>query len=71
METAKEVEKKYKLDVLGTLQSLGPGDTVTFVVAGPGREVSYQTLYSAKAEKGLKLEIRLVDESTRAVVTGI
>jgi hypothetical protein len=41
------MEKVYKLDLQGTINALGNGDSVTFRVAGEGFECSIPSVYNA------------------------
>ncbi len=62
-------EKKYVLDVTATILNLEDGESVSFVVAGEGREVSLDTLRTLKSRHQLPVEITLEDNATVAVVT--
>lgn len=61
--------KKYKLDLLGTLQSLKAGEYVVFVIAGHGQETTKGTLFAAKYLHKLPVTISITDNGTKAVVT--
>ena len=61
--------KIYNLDITATILNLGVGESVSFVVAGEGREVSLDTLRTLKSRHQLPVEIALTDNATVAVVT--
>ena len=62
-------KKIYNLDVTATILNLDAGESVTFVVAGEGREVSLDTLRTLKSRHQWPVEITLTDNATQAVVT--
>lgn len=61
--------KKYKLDLLGSLRSLKPGQSVTFVIAGNGQETTKGAVYATKYMHQLPVQIIITDNGTKAVVT--
>lgn len=63
--------KKKKLDVVGTLRALKPGDTITFVVAGAGAETTYNSLRAIKAKHQLNVSVLSIDNGLRAQVTAL
>ena len=63
--------KKKKLDVVGTLRALKPGDTITFVIAGAGVETTYNSLRAIKSKYQLKVSVLSIDNGLRAQVTAL
>jgi hypothetical protein len=61
--------KKYKLDLLGSLRGLKPGQSVTFVIAGKGQETTKGAVYATKYMHQLPVQIIITDNGTKAVVT--
>lgn len=61
--------KVYKVKVLETLNSLEPGESVTFVTAGEDREVTMEGLRNAIYKSGRSLSVKSVDNGLRAIVT--
>lgn len=61
--------KKYKLDLLGSLKALKPGQSVTFIVAGRGQETTKGAVYATKYIHQLPVQITMTDNGTKAVVT--
>lgn len=61
--------KKYKLDLLGSIKALKPGQSVTFVVAGRGQETTKGAVYATKYIHQLPVQIRITDNGTKAIVT--
>lgn len=61
--------KKYKLDLLGSLRNLKPGQSVTFVIAGKGQETTKGAVYATKYMHQLPVQIIITDNGTKAVVT--
>lgn len=62
-------EKIYNLDITATILKMKAGESVSFVVAGDGREASLDTLRSLKSRYQLPVDITLTDNATVAVVT--
>ena len=61
--------KKYTLNLLGTLQSLAPGESVTLIIAGRGQETTKGALFATKYTHRLPVSIAVCDNGTKAVVT--
>ena len=61
--------KVYKVKVLETLNGLQPGESVTFITAGEGREVTIESLRNAIYKSGRSLSVKSVDNGLRAIVT--
>lgn len=62
-------KKIYKLEVAKTLATIKPGESLTFVVAGAGRESTLQSLRTSNASYDLHLNVRSTNDGLRAVVT--
>ena len=62
-------KKLYKLDVTETLRNLRVGESVTFVVAGPDLETTYNSLHTTRTKCRLPLTIVMSDDHMTATVT--
>ena len=64
-------QKKYTLDLLGTLKGLKRGQSVTFVIAGRGMETTYGSLHTAKTQNRLPITIVKSAAGLTATVTAV
>lgn len=62
-------KKKYRLDLIETLRSLNPGQSVKFIIAGSGIETTYGSLVTAKCNYKLPITIVKTNNGLEAIVT--